>query len=218
MGEPFRGSDPIRQWFDGADTNKDGALTADEFVADAMRFFAVLDRGKDGEIDPDDIEFYETKLAPEIRTGGEGAAAGPRASGGGGRRGGGRRGGGGGGGPGGGGMGGGQPGGFSFGNGGSAKTPKYSDTKRGAARFSFFDYPEPVVVADTNFNRGVDPNEFRAAALDRFAMLDKNHDGRITRGELPSIELPMDDGPRWRGGFGGRPPGARPDKEDDTGE
>ena len=41
MGEPFRGPDPVRQWFDGADANKDGALTADEFVADAMRFFAV---------------------------------------------------------------------------------------------------------------------------------------------------------------------------------
>lgn len=47
MGEPFRGGDPIKQWFEGADANKDGALTADEFVADAMRLFAVLDRGKD---------------------------------------------------------------------------------------------------------------------------------------------------------------------------
>lgn len=219
MGEPFRGPDPIRQWFDGADTNKDGALTADEFVADAMRFFAVLDRGKDNEIDPDDIEYYETRLAPEIRTGGAAAPGGgtPRAAGG-------RRGGGGGGGRrgGGGGMGGGdQPGSFSFGSGGTAKAPKYADTKRGAARYSFFDYPEPVVVADTNFNRGVDPTEWRSAALDRFATLDKNHDGRITRGELPRLTPPDDDGPRGRWS-GGRPGGDRPTgspprgDEDDT--
>ena len=60
-----------------------------------------------------------------------------------------------------------------------------------------------VVVADTNFNRGVDPREFRAAALDRFAALDKNHDGRITRSELPNLIAPIDD--RF-GGRGGRPP------------
>jgi len=215
MGEPFRGADPIRQWFDGADVNKDGALTADEFVADAMRFFALLDRGKDNEIDPDDIEYYETALAPEIRTGGEGVGAGPASRGGGGRRGGGggRRGGGGG--MRGGGGDGGDSNGMSFGSGGAAKTPKYADTKRGAARFSFFDYPEPVVVADTNFNRGVDPNEFRAAALDRFAVLDKNHDGRITRSELPKFVAPEDDGPRGRGGgFGRRPAGPPPSGDD----
>jgi hypothetical protein len=208
IGEPFRGPDPVRQWFDGADANHDGALTADEFVADAERFFAVLDRNKDGEIDPDDIEYYETVLAPEIRTGGEGGGAIASGRGGGGARGGGRRGGGrGNGGPNGGGSGGGLGGGgMSFGNGGAAKAPKYGDTKRGAARFSFFDYPEPVVAADTNFNRGVDPREFRAAALDRFAVLDKNHDGKITRGELPRFDAPP------AGDFGGRGgrPGNRP--------
>ncbi|THD37482.1 MAG: EF-hand domain-containing protein [Sphingomonas sp.] len=221
MGEPFRGPDPVRMWFDGADTDHDESISANEFVADAMRFFAVLDRGKDGEIDPDDIEYYETVLAPEIRTGGEGAGPmhGARSGGGNGS---GRRGGGGGGGRRGGGGGGGGPGGMSFGNGGSgeAKTPRYADTKRGAARYSFFDYPEPVVVADTNFNRGVDPQEFRAAALDRFAMLDKNHDGRITRGELPRIDPPIDEYRPRRGGLGRRPGmgGQRPDGDDSSEE
>ena len=219
MGEPFRGPDPIRQWFDGADVNQDGALTADEFVADAMRFFAVLDRGKDGEIDPDDIEHYETVLAPEIRTGGEGIGAGPPS--GGGRRGGGERRGGGGPGSGGRRGGGGSPGGdgLSFGSGGAAKAPRYADTRRGAARYSFFDYPEPIVVADTNFNRGIDPGEFRSATLDRFAVLDKNHDGRITRGELPKLVVPEDAGQRGRrGGFGGRPAGPPPIGENDAEE
>ncbi len=59
--------------------------------------------------------------------------------------------------------------------------------KQGAARFSYFDFPEPVTIADTNFNRGVDPAEFDRAADARFAMLDKNGDGRIERKELPRI-------------------------------
>jgi hypothetical protein len=221
MGEPFRGPDPIGQWFDGADTNKDGALTLAEFTADADRFFLRLDRGHDGEIDPDDIDYYETVLAPEIRTGGEGGMMGRRPDGGGGgRRGGGRRGGGGGG----------RGGGFGAGGGGGEGAPgqtgqpRYSDVKRGAARFSFFDYPEPITVADTNFNRGVDPREFRAAAADRFAMLDANHDGKLTRAELPRLSAPplgqfgkgrkgkgRGPGGRWQGGQMDSDRGARPD-------
>src|SRR3954469_19290295 len=59
MGEPFRGTHdgpaPQDAWFDGADANHDGALSEDEMIADAARFFAALDQRKDGEIDPDDI-------------------------------------------------------------------------------------------------------------------------------------------------------------------
>ena len=80
----------------------------------------------------------------------------------------------------------------------SGAQPRYADVKRGAARFSFFDYPEPVTVADTNFNRGVDPREFREAAADRFAMLDANHDGKLTRAELPRLSAPA------VGQFGGK--------------
>jgi len=220
MGEPFRGADPITAWFDQADTDHDGVLTKAEFVADAMRFFAVLDRGKDGEIDPDDIEYYETRLVPEIRVGGA-MGGGPRA-GGGGRGGGGHHGGGGRSG-GGGRHGGGGPG-AGGGSGGAsdngAADRRYEATRQGAARYGFFDYPEPVTVADTNFNRGVDASEFKAAALDRFAMLDKKGDGRITRGELPHIDLPAASMVPVRGGWGGRPQhpgggegGERPDEE-----
>jgi hypothetical protein len=187
MGEPFRGNDPVRAWFDGADANHDGALTKAEFIADAMRFFAQLDRGKDGEIDPDDIEFYETALAPEIRTGGEAGAAGMRGSGGRGRRGGGR----------GGRRRGGPPpgdvgtsGGDDGGRGEAIANQRYAATRRGAARYSFFDYPEPITVADTNFNRGVDAEEFRTAAAERFALLDKSGRGKLTFTELPRLDLP----------------------------
>jgi len=57
----------------------------------------------------------------------------------------------------------------------------------GAAHYGYFDYPEPVMVADTNFNRGVDPREFQRAADKRFDVLDLNHDGKIDRAELPKI-------------------------------
>lgn len=187
MGEPFRGErggDPADIWFQNADTDHDGALSRAEFSKDASRFFAVLDRGHDGEIDPDDIDYYETVLAPEIRVGG--GEGGGRFAGAGGRSGGGHRGGGGRGGGGhrGGGGQGGDGQGQSDGQGGATRV---TYGKQGAARFSYFDFPEPVTIADTNFNRGVDPAEFQHAADIRFAMLDKNGDGKIERKELPRI-------------------------------
>ncbi|MDT8759922.1 EF-hand domain-containing protein [Sphingomonas psychrotolerans] len=185
MGEPFRGDPgtppPHEAWFDGADTDHDGALSEEEMVADAARFFAVLDQRKDGEIDPDDIERYETILAPEIRTGGGGG--GPRF----------------------GGRGLGGPGGGPGGPGGEGRGPegmaaprggeRAAGTRQGAARFGYLDYPEPVTVADRNLNRGIDHTEFASAASARFAMLDANHDGKIERSELPRLRP-----------FGGRPP------------
>ena len=159
MGEPFRsekgGVDPVDLWFQQADSNHDGALSRDEFQKDAARWFAVLDRGHDGEIDPGDIEYYESALVPEIRVDSEEA---PNAGG-------------------------------DDGEGGSdSSSPKPTfHVKLGAAHYSYFDYPEPVMVADTNFNRGVDPREFQRAADKRFDLLDTNHDGKIERGELPKI-------------------------------
>jgi len=57
---------------------------------------------------------------------------------------------------------------------------------RGAvARFNYFGLQQPVLSADTNFNRGVSGPEFARAAMTRFAALDTNHDGVVARGELP---------------------------------
>lgn len=214
MGEPFRAQrgegDPQEKWFAGVDTNGDGKLTLAEFTRDAARFFAVLDRGHDGEIDPDDIDYYETVLAPEIRVGGGGEPAGGR---GGGERFG--RGGRGGGGPGGGGpdggMGGGGPGGGPGGPGGdgpggggagAGRGRAAGAGRQGAARFGYFDLPEPVTAADSNFNRGISPDEFERAAAKRFAVLDVNGDGILTQAELPRVSSPGG-GPRKGGG---RPP------------
>ena len=50
--------------------------------------------------------------------------------------------------------------------------------------------PEPVISADADFNRGVSPAEFRHTAGQRFLLVDRNHDGRLTHDELspPSDE------------------------------
>lgn len=220
MGEPFRGEQPAEAWFQGADADHDGALSEAEFSADAARFFAVLDRGHRGEIEPDDVEYYETVLAPEIRVqdaGGGGMGRGMRGGGGrGGRGGGGHRGGGGRGGGGGYGGGGGDEG---------ASAPARSTYgKQGAARFSYFDFPEPVTATDTDFNRGIDRQEFQRAADQRFDALDTNRDGRIEHGELPRLNpAPAWGGRRggrgrggWRGGRGMRGGAASPADDSDT--
>lgn len=177
MGEPFRMRQPDRIWFDNADTNHDGALSPEEFRADAARFFAVLDRKHDGEIDPDDMDYYERFLCPEVRVASSGGRRpddqGMRSNG---------------------------NGGFSFRSGGTA--PRQG--RQGAARFAYLDYPQPVVVADRNFNRGVDSDEFARAADDRFATLDKNGDGRITHNELPPLGADRGGRPGQPGGPGRR--------------
>lgn len=181
MGEPIRagrdGGDPQDTWFEQADINHDGALSRAEFSADAARFFKVLDRGHDGEIDPDDIDYYERFLCPEVRVAG-GGGRGPSDQG----------------------MRSNGAGGFSFRSGG---TPPREGRQR-AARFSYLDYPQPVVVADRNFNRGVDAQEFARAADDRFAILDKNGDGRITHNELPALGVDRPGRPGQPGGPGRR--------------
>jgi len=199
MGEPFRetvGSiTPERAWFRGADIDHDGRISRAEFVADGQRFFGLLDVNKDGEIDPAEIDRYENEIAPEIRVrGGVGAGPAVRPGGGGGRR----PGGGGGGGRGGFGGGGGRRGGGGGSGAGGQAQPAATHQRQGAARYGYLDLPEPVVSADRNLNRGVDRQEFAAAAEERFAALDRNGDGYLTPGELPKLN-----------GGGGNPPARR---------
>ncbi|HYW17373.1 MAG TPA: EF-hand domain-containing protein [Allosphingosinicella sp.] len=60
----------------------------------------------------------------------------------------------------------------------------------GAARYSFLDIPHPVMAADSDLNRGVSRAEFAQAAAERFALLDKDRDGRLVRSELPPLPQP----------------------------
>jgi hypothetical protein len=178
VGEPFRGPDGMAAWFKGADRNGDERLSPAECAADATRFFGMLDVNGDGEIDPDELTRYETEIAPEVQSGMGGAFGGaerPRGrSGGGGHRGGGGRGGGRGGGMGDGGYG---------GDGSGSPAPS---RPQGAARFGLLDLPEPVIAADTDFNRGVSRTEFRTAATQRCHLLDRDGDGLVAWAELPT--------------------------------
>jgi hypothetical protein len=181
MGEPFRsgeaGEDNVGAWFDAADTNHDGALVLAEMEADAARFFSRLDTDRDNELGPEEISNYETAIAPEVQLGMQMRASGFGGRGDGRRWGGGRRGGGDG-------RGdrrtGGRPAGRAFGG-------EFDPGLEGAGRFSFLNIPEPVISADADLNRGVSRAEFVKAAGQRFVMLDKDRDGRITRAELPPL-------------------------------
>jgi hypothetical protein len=158
MGEPFRGTreaPPEVAWFNGTDANHDGSLTGAEMIADADRFFKTLDVDKSGEIDPVEIERYETEIAPEVRTGEVSVSSRDDTTDG--------------------------PDSFS---GGPQGMETYS-TRHGAVMFGYFGFPEPVMAADANFNRGVSAREFAQAALQRFKLLDVDGDGILQRAELP---------------------------------
>jgi hypothetical protein len=173
-GEPFRAAPgqpyPVDAWFSRADANHDGVLTEDEFVADAKAFFKVVDVNGDGVIDGFEITNYEQKIAPEIlpRVPGLTARDIPRLP---------------------------------------ASNPEeqrerdmqdaedqqkqvdrshlHGPVYSGAAVFGLIREPEPVAAADLDFDGKVKLAEFVAAARRHFAELDVDHDGRITRAELP---------------------------------
>lgn len=171
MGEPFiataPGEDPLATWFSRADSNHDGYLSAAEMQQDATRFFATLDLNHDGEIDPDELTNYETVIAPQVHTGpaaiqvGQEQSSGDQAS-----------------------DGDASEGGRAS---GTELTTAGPSGPEGAARFGLLNIPEPVAAADTNLDRGVTADEFRQAAIDRFQLLDTNHDGRLTLPELEAL-------------------------------
>jgi hypothetical protein len=70
------------------------------------------------------------------------------------------------------------------------KIPVFERGLDGASRFSFLGIPHPVMAADADMNRGVSGEEFARAAAERFALLDKDRDGRIVRAELPPLPQP----------------------------
>lgn len=70
VGEPYRSEDKVsgaELWFAACDTDHDGRMTYAEYMANAERFFAKLDADHNGEIGPEEIERYETQIAPEVR-------------------------------------------------------------------------------------------------------------------------------------------------------
>jgi hypothetical protein len=62
---------------------------------------------------------------------------------------------------------------------------------QGAARYALLNIPQPVAAADSNFDRLVTLEEFRAAAANRFVLLDKNGDGSLELAELRAQLPPL---------------------------
>jgi hypothetical protein len=164
MGEPFRarapGEDPLGLWFRQADRNGDGALTLAEMEADADRFFATLDTNHDQDIDPVELAFYESEVAPEIQVATRtmrpaGAPATERRE---------------------------RQGAVSF-----DSLMGTRGALQGGARYGLLNIPEPVAAADTDFDRGVSLAEFRQAAARRFQLLDPAGSGVVRLAQLQAL-------------------------------
>jgi hypothetical protein len=182
MGEPFRGqanrAAGLETWFVQADTDGNRALSASEMQSDAARFFAILDRTKDREIDPDDINHYEIALVPEIRMMGagrpervrytrvpDGSTTVDHGTGGGG-------------------LAGSQAADRNSGITGRVKKSAPDQGLKGAGWLGLLNIPQPITSADANFNRGVSESEFLKAASTRFVLLDTDRNGTLSLGEL----------------------------------
>jgi hypothetical protein len=202
-GRPFRAKAdapyPVIEWFKLADANGDGKIDHAEFLADSMAFFKFLDRNGDGVISPQEIAYYEQRIAPEVlgmrvEVGGRGTAtvAKPLL-----RR---TQGIPGGQGP--GGEGSFRPGGASGpgttvdpgagqdqGPDSDPRSKPYDASGAGASPYSFFDEPEPVAAADINFRGLIQKSDFIRLAEAHFANLDNRHLGYLTLDTLPKTPV-----------------------------
>ena len=171
MGEPFRGGArdayPLDRWFARADANHDGALDWDEFKADATAFFDRLDTNHDGVLSGAEVSAYEQDVAPEILPRVSRLTAkdipslpsdDPETN----RR---RE--------------------AQEAAASGQETRPRATLLAGAAVFGVTPEPEPVAASDTDFDGKVTLAEWTQSARRRFDLLDKDHDGRIARAELP---------------------------------
>lgn len=157
-GEPY----PVGAWFKGADANRDGTLSKDEFRADALRFFGVLDTNGDGRVAGREVSVYETELAPEIlrrapppprEVADRRALITPRAD---------------------------KP---------LDRGVVPPELREGAGLYGLLNEPQPVTGADLDLNGLITRDEWGKAADRRFQLLDTNADGGLTRAELPQAPV-----------------------------
>ena len=186
-GEPFMAPVsqpyPVVQWFNRIDANKDGKVDKAEFTADAEAFFKRLDANGDGMLTSDEIYVYEHKIVPEILNHGSasiksgiirvsmqdlstiGAIENSMPN-------------------------------VSVDSGGSRTTEtQEKDAEdeaktraalaQGAAFYTFFNDPEPVMSADRNFDFKISHKEFIDQSDRHFARLDPKGRGFFTLADLP---------------------------------
>lgn len=166
MGEPFRGvtggPQPIADWFAVADRDHDGAVSLPEMLEDASRFFKALDVDGNGVISPIEMTRYETDIAP-ARVRFDGGLKPFRSA-------------------------------DKSDNLGSRVS---DDGAEGGGRHSFrngpgrmfrdlefLEVPQPVMMADSDFDQRVTADEFAKMAAKRFNANDKDKDGLLQSGEL----------------------------------
>ena len=178
-GKPFRAAAdapyPVVNWFKEANKKGDGKLDRIEFVADAGRFFDLLDQNKDGVLSHYEVDFYEQRIVPEIL----GPAvdisseAGSRArlwlaqvD---------------------------RPG--SIDPGGDAlrkmpqRIPGLDESNQGAGPYSFFQEPEPLMAADMDLNGLIRRPNFLKLADTHFTALDGDEEGFLTLAKLPQTPI-----------------------------
>jgi hypothetical protein len=174
-GKPFRAPAgapyPVADWFKAADKDGDKRLTHAEFVADAEAFFDVLDQNGDGFLSHHEVAVYEQKVCPEVLGGHYDAAAGAarlwlaQVE---------------------------RPGPIDPGGEPEEVPPSHpkglDETGQGAAPYSFFDEPEPVLAADLDLTGVISKANFLKLANTHFKSLDQAGDGYLTLDDLPRTQ------------------------------
>lgn len=178
MGEPFRSHDrataPIRIWFAAADADGDGRLTREEFVGQAMSFFAnTLDANHDRAATSAESTELWRERAPEMlarrtapisvssqRPPNEMGSRGPQ------------------------------------GGANRRREPRDQGPPPGAQPIMLGTELEPVMSCDADRSRRVDIMEFERCATRRFIALDVNGDGVFTIEESERARELAETGPR----------------------
>ena len=174
-GQPFRARRgapyPVVDWFKEADKNGDGRLDHAEFMADTEAFFKVLDLNGDGVLDGYEVSIYEHRVAPEIlgyrvdvgaltppwSTYGRARLWLAQASG--------------------------MPGPTSQMDTEPAEHPQkqtLDESGQGGSPYGFFNAPEPVTAADSDFRGLIKKPNFLALAERHFTALDHDGAGYLT--------------------------------------